>query len=250
MSEDIIRNNESVNNEDNNDTNKETNDKFMDFSRIDEEHEGELRKKLTPKERFFRVCEKFGDLFLLNVLFALTSLPIITIGASFTAMYTITLKMVNNEDAPVRKSYFEAFKKNFKQATQLWVMVLIVLALMYKQFQMVLGSTSGASDFMVLLLGLEMLVVSFILPLLFPMVARYENGNLNMIKNSLIASFLNIGTWATVYFLWMIPVIVYYLKPMLFAYTWYLWLMFLAAFVAYTCSHSLWKMFDKIEERG
>ena len=47
--------------------------KFMDFSKIDEEYKGELRRTLTPKERFFRTCEKFGDLFLLNVFFTITS---------------------------------------------------------------------------------------------------------------------------------------------------------------------------------
>ena len=47
--------------------------KFMDFSKIDEEYKGELRRTLTPKERFFRSCEKFGDLFLLNVFFTITS---------------------------------------------------------------------------------------------------------------------------------------------------------------------------------
>ncbi len=223
-------------------------EKFMDFSQIDEEHKGELRRPLTPKERFFRVCEKFGDLFLLNVFFTLTSLPVVTVGASFTAMYTITLKMVRNEDVPIKKGYFDAFKKNFKQSTQLWAVILVIIILMYKQFQVVLNNDSSKADFLVMALGLEMLVLSFVLPLLFPMIARYENTNLNMIKNSLIASFLHLGTWATVYFLWVIPVIMYYLRPTLFVYTWYLWFVFLSSFVAYTCSHRLWKMFDKIEE--
>lgn len=224
-----------------------TDEKFMDFSKVDEEYEGELRRKLTPKERFFRACEKFGDLFMLNIFFTVTSLPIITIGASFTAMYTMTLKMVKNEDVSVKKGYFEAFKKNFKQSTQLWVVIMIIIALMYKQFQVVFSGRSNGANLLVMILGLEMLILSFVLPLLFPMIARYENDNLNMLKNTLLASLMHLGTWATVYFLWVIPVILYYFKPILFIYTWYLWFMFLAAFIAYTCSHSLYKMFDKIE---
>ena len=75
---------------------------LMDFSKIDDEHKGEIRKELTPKQRFFRICEKFGDLFLLNVFFTLTSIPVVTIGASFTAMYTVTIKMVRDEDVPIK----------------------------------------------------------------------------------------------------------------------------------------------------
>ena len=222
--------------------------KFMDFSKIDEEYKGELRRTLTPKERFFRTCEKFGDLFLLNVFFTITSLPIVTIGASFTAMYTITFKMVRNEETTIKDGYFKAFKRNFKQSTQLWVGLLIVFYLIYLQLKNVMNTDSKAVNLMVFALGFQMLILTFIVPLLFPMVARYENTNFNMIKNSMLASFLHLGTWATVFSLWVIPIVLYYLRPTLCFYTWYLWFVFFAAFVAYTCSFRLRNMFDKIEE--
>ena len=224
-------------------------DTLMDFSKIDDEYKGELRRTLTPKERFFRTCEKFGDLFILNLLFTLTSIPIVTMGASFTAMYTVTLKMVRNEDAPIKDSYFKAFKSNFKQATQLWVGLLIIFYLIYLQFQHIFSTNGKSADILVMVLGLELLALTFTVPLLFPLVARYENTNLNMIKNSLLASILHLGTWATVFFLWMIPVMLYYLKEAWLFYTWYLWLVFLAAFVAYTCSYRLRSLFDQLEAK-
>ena len=220
----------------------------MDFSKIDDEYKGELRRKLSPKDRFFRTCEKFGDLFLLNVFFTLTSIPIVTIGASFTALYTITLKMVRNEDVPIKDGYFKAFKQNFKQATQLWLILLGAFIFIRWQLVQVMGSNSTKMDFLVMVIGLELLLLTFVVPLLFPFVARYKNTNFNMLKNSLFASILHLGTWATVFFLWMIPVAIYYIKPKYFFYTWYLWLIFLSGFVAYTCSYRLRSMFDKIEE--
>lgn len=223
-------------------------DTLMDFSKIDDEYKGELRRKLTPKERFFRTCEKFGDLFILNCLFTLTSIPIVTIGASFTAMYSVTFKMVRNEDVPIKDGYFKAFKRNFKQSTTLWVGLLVVFYLIYLQLKNVMSTTAKSGNFLVMVVGMQLMFLSFLIPLLFPMIARYENTNFNMLKNSLLASFLHLGTWATVFFLWMIPVMLYLLKPNLFFYTWYLWLVFLSAFVAYTCSFRLRNMFDKIEE--
>lgn len=245
------RENESVqtNVTDNADNTDNTSDALMDFSRIDDEHKGEIRKELTPKQRFFRVCEKFGDLFLLNVFFTLTSIPVVTIGASFTAMYTVTIKMVRDEDVPIKNGYFKAFKRNFKQSTQIWIGLMVVFYLLYLQLKTVLATSAKSANFMVSLIGIQLILLTFLVPLLFPMIARYENTNFNMIKNAMLASFLHFGTWATVFFLWTIPVVLYYLRPTLFFYTWYLWLVFLAAFVAYTCSFRLRSMFDKIEEK-
>ena len=46
----------------------------------------------------FRALGKLADLMLLNILFLVCSLPIFTIGASFTAMYYVTLKLAENEE--------------------------------------------------------------------------------------------------------------------------------------------------------
>ena len=45
----------------------------------------------------FRALGKLADLMILNILFLVCSLPIFTIGASFTAMYYVTLKLAENE---------------------------------------------------------------------------------------------------------------------------------------------------------
>lgn len=222
---------------------------FAGFSEVDKDYEGETRRKLTPKERFFQACEKFGDLFLLNVFFTITSIPIVTIGASFTALYTVTFKMARNEDTTIKDGYFKAFKRNFKQATELWIALLVVFYLVYLQYEAILNVNVNTANVLTLVLGFELLILTFVVPLLFPLVARYENTNLQMIKNSLLFSIIHLGTWATVFFLWVIPVILYYLRPNLFYYTWYLWLIFLSSFVAYTCSHRLRSMFDLIEQK-
>ena len=53
------------------------------------------------------------DMMCLNVLWLVCSLPIFTIGASTTAMYTVMLKVVKNEEGYIVKGFFKAFKENF-----------------------------------------------------------------------------------------------------------------------------------------
>lgn len=58
---------------------------------------------------------KLVDIFVLTMLWFLTSLPIITIGVSTTALYYVTLNLANNEEGYVVRSFFRAFKKNLRQ---------------------------------------------------------------------------------------------------------------------------------------
>ncbi len=71
------------------------------------------------------------DLIVLNFLFLITCIPIVTIGASISSLYTMTLKIVRKEDTYVIRGYFKAFKVNFKQATAFWLIALLLYALTY-----------------------------------------------------------------------------------------------------------------------
>jgi len=53
----------------------------------------------------------------LNLLWCICSIPIFTIGASTTAVYYVTLKLVRDEEDGTFRSFFKSFKENFKQAT-------------------------------------------------------------------------------------------------------------------------------------
>lgn len=71
-----------------------------------------------------RALTKICDMVCLNVLWLICCIPIITIGASTTALYTIMLKMVKNEEGYIFRSFFKAFKENFKQSTIIWIILL------------------------------------------------------------------------------------------------------------------------------
>lgn len=70
---------------------------------------------------------KFTNLVILNVLWILCCLPIITAGAATTALYSVMLKIVRNSEGYIIRDYFRAFKENFKQATVIWGGMLMFL---------------------------------------------------------------------------------------------------------------------------
>ena len=77
---------------------------------------------------------KIADLIILNFIVILFSLPIFTIGASWTALYYVTLKMVRKEESYMFKDFWHSFKENFKQATIIWLLVLVVAAVFVGDF--------------------------------------------------------------------------------------------------------------------
>lgn len=84
----------------------------------------------------WRFIGKLGDLILLNILWIVCSIPVFTIGASTTAVYYVTLKLVRDEGDSTIRSFFHSFKGNFRQATAIW-MVLLAAGI-------VLGIVSGS----------------------------------------------------------------------------------------------------------
>lgn len=203
--------------------------------------EQELKQsKLIP------IMETFGNLFGLNLLFLLFCIPIVTIGASFTAMYSLTLKMVRKEEGTLWNSFWTAFKSNFKRATAIWLIVLIAGVVIAGEIIFFITQQGVMSYFYMILAVLEILILALALPFLFPLVARYDNTLGNTIKNSILLSVSNLGAWIKIVLIWFMPVFLtgYYIE--IFISAWYLWLIILPALLAYCSSIIMRKVFDRV----
>ena len=199
------------------------------------------------KERFLSIFNKFGDLFVLNIVFFVSCVPIVTIGAAFIALYTVTNKMVKNIEGPIVQEYFKAFKANLKQGIVMWLIDIVYVILMLIQLFYCQLNSNEITKVLFIAVGAEFFLFAFAFPFQFPLAARYENSTKNMMKNSLILAFANLGVWFKMFFIWMFPVVLYYLKLDWIQYTWYLWAMILTALLAYVSSMLLEGFYAKLE---
>lgn len=144
-----------------------------------------MSKLFRMDSPLMRFLTKIADLMVLNILFCVTSIPLITIGASWTALYSVTLKMVRDEEGSVSRSYFRSFRQNFRQATLLWLGVLVVLALLVLDIRVLNGMAGGTAPGL-LRVGVEMLALLGIMVLqyLFPSLARFEASLADTLKNA------------------------------------------------------------------
>ena len=144
-----------------------------------------MSKLFRMDSSLMRFLTKIADLMVLNILFCVTSIPLITIGASWTALYSVTLKMVRDEEGSVSRSYFRSFRQNFRQATLLWLGVLVVLALLVLDIRVLNGMAGGTAPGL-LRVGVEILALLGIMVLqyLFPSLARFEASLADTLKNA------------------------------------------------------------------
>lgn len=80
----------------------------------------------NPENKFWNFMGKITDVACMSILWLITSLPIVTIGASTAAFYSFTLDAVQDEEGGVWRSYFSAFRENFRKATLLWLLQLVL----------------------------------------------------------------------------------------------------------------------------
>jgi uncharacterized membrane protein YesL len=183
--------------------------------------------------KFFSYESKFSQLLLklcyacyLNLLWAVCSLPIVTIGASTTALYYACLKIIRGEESYAGKMFFRAFKENLKQATVLWLILLGLGIFLgadgYILYHLRLMSEGTMSVLWTLILALVIGAGVFLvieLEMIFPLLASVENTNKAMLKNAfligshyLFATILVFAIHFAMFFVvvaWFTPLIVF-----------------------------------------
>lgn len=132
-----------------------------------------------------------ADFALLTILWALFSLPIVTIGASTSALYYTTLKMASNQEGYTAASFWNSFKENLKKGTQLWLILLSVAVILIIDcyWSLAIGTTWSLG--LLIPFGILLIAVMFTARFAFVLLARCENTLKNLLSMSVSISLRN-----------------------------------------------------------
>ena len=135
-----------------------------------------------PESRFGKLMGKISLIVLTNLLFIFFSIPIVTIGASYTAMCHVMLKSLKSDDEvnPVTE-FWVGFKNNFKQATLCWTGAVILLFFGYLDLFWI-SQIGGIFIYLNVPIATIMVLEIAGLLYLFPTIAAYQNSIPNLIK--------------------------------------------------------------------
>ena len=204
--------------------------------------------------KFFRFMSKVADLCILNIICVVCCIPVITAGASITAMYYVTLKMVRNEEAYILRSFFKSFKQNFKQATIINLIMLLIGVVLYVDLNVSKAMQGGAGQIFQIIFMAFVLIYFILFLYVYPVLARFYNTIKNTIKNALFMAIRHFPYTVVMVIIAVCPLLLllvksYQIQSTLFV----LFLLMGFALIAYCNSYFLAKIFDNYmpkEEAG
>ena len=136
--------------------------------------------------KFFVFMGRLADLCMLNILCIVCCIPVITAGASLTALYYVTLKMARNEESYIFRSFFKSFKQNFRQATVINLIMLAAAALLYLDTRITKAMADPMGKILAMIFALFTMIYVIILLYLYPVLAKFYNSVKNTFKNALL----------------------------------------------------------------
>ncbi len=178
-----------------------------------------MRGVFHPEGPFMNFITKITYSAYLNLLWLVCCLPIVTIGASTTALFYVTLKVVRNEEGSLTKAFFHSFKENFRQGTIIWLILLTVGIVLgvdgYIFYHMRFENAFWTVATAVFLIAAA--AYAIILMYIFPLLARFDNTIRTMFKNAIMLGMrflLCTVVMAVIYFA-MVFVIINIFTPMI-----------------------------------
>ncbi len=167
-----------------------------------------------------------GDLILLNFLFIVCCLPIISIGASASALYTVTLQFIRKEGGSAGKEFLRAFAGNFRKTVPMTLLFLAVGAVLALCLWSML--LTGGKFGLIIWSAWAIACLLFLMELsyAFAVQARFENTVLSTMKNAAILALAHPGKTMCIIICSFLPVSLLLFETRLFVLTGFIWMLF------------------------
>lgn len=156
--------------------------------------------------KLYRVIGKIIDLVKLNFLWILCSLPIVTIGASTSALLYVTGKMAAGEDGYAARIYLKQVKQNLRSSLRYWIPSLVILTVLWLDFMFWKAMLPSQNTLALVIITLTLVmtyVFGMVLVYVFRLIGMPEYKSSNLWKTALLLTFRYLPK-SFMMFLWMI----------------------------------------------
>ena len=140
---------------------------------------------LSNESSFGRTMTKIGIIVGANLMFVFFSLPVVTIGASYVALYHVMLKTLRGDGVlnPFVQ-FWKGFRSNFKQGMIVGILAIVLAIFFYMDFQIVAQMSGGIAMIryaLWVLVGILMVAFLFLLPTM----AAFADTIPNLLRNGI-----------------------------------------------------------------
>lgn len=121
---------------------------------------------------FWRFMGKIADVIILNLLWIICCIPIITIGPATTATYYVALRLADDQDGYIFKNFFKSFKQNFRQGVIIGVIMTVIGAFFAYDLYLYRQLSGGMIKYLSMIMLGIMILYLFALTYVFPILAK------------------------------------------------------------------------------
>lgn len=148
-----------------------------------------MSRFFNPDNPVMEFIAKIFDLVILNLIFIFSCVPIITIGASTSALSYVTLKMVRGEDPYIWRNFWKSFRQNFKQGTLVWIFSILIFIFLGMDFYIINSQNTSLFAVMRILLWIVCAVALSVFLYVFPVISHFVCTTKQALKNALLMTF-------------------------------------------------------------
>lgn len=170
-----------------------------------------MSRVFDPENKFWSFMDKVANVTCAGLIWAITSLPLVTIGASTTAFYSYSMRLVRDTEGGLLSGYFTAFKRHFKKATLLWLMVVAGVAFLaadllavWNMYLFIGGVPAIVVGALVLCLTILFLGCTFYI---WPLLAVFDFPMKKLIGNSFVMAVGNLHYTITLALIWLLAAV-------------------------------------------
>ena len=148
-----------------------------------------MSRFFNPDNPVMEFIAKIFDLVILNLIFIFSCVPIITIGASTSALSYVTLKMVRGEDPYIWRNFWKSFRQNFKQGTLVWIFSILIFIFLGMDFYIINSQNTSLFAVVRILLWIVCAVALSVFLYVFPVISHFVCTTKQALKNALLMTF-------------------------------------------------------------
>ncbi len=134
-----------------------------------------------------RAMSDLMSLVIVNVLTLIFSIPIITAGASLSAMHYVLYQMAENGEGKIAATFFREFKNNLKNATPIALIFYVLLGIGFLDYRIFSGA-GGIGDVVLITLYAGAMILMCLFVWVFPLTAKFVYSTGGAFKNAMILS--------------------------------------------------------------
>lgn len=195
-----------------------------------------------------RIMTFLANLVILNILFLISCIPIVTAGPAITAMNYVVFNMSPGQDVHIAQSFFRSFRQNFRQGLIIWLLMLLVGYLLGMDIYVVWFVIPNTIQ----RIAVTIVSVIYLMTLIyvFPLLSRFNNSVFRTIRNAVVLSFNAFPKTLSMLVLIVASVLGTLYSTTTLVYGMFVWLLLGFSGIAYLNSLLLRKTFQKYSQIG